>query len=127
MADVGDVRRHRGAMAYHAGLSAEDRIAADYEHRGFPILAKRWRGNGGEIDLIARDGDGLVFVEVKQSRDFDQAVQHVSPRQIKRLYASAEEYLGQMPNGSLTDVRFDVALVNGRGEVRVIENAFGHG
>ena len=46
---------------------------------------------------------------------------------MKRLYASAEEYLGQMPDGSLTDVRFDVALVNGRGEVRIIENAFGHG
>ena len=46
---------------------------------------------------------------------------------MKRLYASAEEYLGQMPNGSLTDVRFDVALVNALGEVRIIENAFGHG
>ena len=44
-----------------------------------------------------------------------------------RLYASGEEYLGQMPKGSLTEVRFDVALVNGRGEVHVIENAFGHG
>ncbi|MFT5785219.1 MAG: putative endonuclease [Ascidiaceihabitans sp.] len=127
MADVGDVRRHRGAMAYHAGLSAEDMIGADYERRGFPIAARRWRGKGGEIDLIAEDGAGLVFVEVKQSRDFDQAAEHVSPHQMKRLYASAEEYLGQMPNGSLTDVRFDVALVNGRGEVRVIENAFGHG
>ena len=78
-------------------------------------------------DLIAQNGDGLVFIEVKQSSSFDQAVQHVSPRQMKRLYASAEEYLAQMPNGSLTDVRFDVALVNGRGEVQVIENAFGHG
>ena len=127
MADVGDVRRHRGAMAYHACLSAEDLIGADYERRGFPIAARRWRGKGGEIDLIAEDGAGLVFVEVKQSRDFDQAAEHVSHHQMKRLYASAEEYLGQMPNGSLTDVRFDVALVNGRGEVRVIENAFGHG
>ena len=65
--------------------------------------------------MIAHDGDGLVFVEVKRSSDFDRA------------YASAEEYLGQMPNGSLTDVRFDVALVNSLGEVRIIENAFGHG
>tara|TARA_B110000208_G_C11747508_1_gene422245 strand:+ start:580 stop:963 length:384 start_codon:yes stop_codon:yes gene_type:complete len=127
MADVGDVRRHRGAMAYHAGLSAEDLIGADYGRRGFPIAARRWRGKGGEIDLIAEDGAGLVFVEVKQSRNFDQAAEHVSPHQMKRLYASAEEYLGQMPKGSLTDVRLDVALVNGRGEVRVIENAFGHG
>ena len=127
MADVGDVRRYRGEIAYHAGLSAGDLIGADYERRGFSIAARRWRGKGGEIDLIAEDGAGLVFVEVKQSRNFDQAVEHVSPHQMKHLYASAEEYLGQMPNGSLTDVRFDVALVNGQREVRVIENAFGHG
>jgi putative endonuclease len=38
-----------------------------------------------------------------------------------------KEYLGKIPNGSLTDVRFDVALVNALGEVRIIENAFGHG
>lgn len=127
MADLGDVRRHRGAMAYHAGLSAEDCIAIDYERRGFPVLERRWRGKGAEIDLIASDGDGLLFIEVKQSSSFDQAVEHVSPRQMKRLYAGAEEYLGQMPRGSLTDVRFDIALVNGQGEVRIIENAFGHG
>jgi putative endonuclease len=124
---VRDTRRNRGAMSYQAGLSAEDRISTDYERRGLPVAQRRWCGKGGEIDLIAQDGDGLVFIEVKQSRSFDQAVARVSPRQMKRLYASAEEYLGQMPRGSLTDVRFDVALVNGHGEVRIIENAFGHG
>ena len=77
--------------------------------------------------MIAHDGDGLVFVEVKQSSDFDRAAARVSPRQMKRLYAKAEEYLDQMPNVFLTDVRFDVALVNALGEVRIIENAFGHG
>ena len=122
-----DVRSQRGSMAYHAGLSAEDRIADDYERRVYPVAQRRWRGKGGEINLIAQDGDGLVFIEVKQSRDFDQAALHLSPRQMTRLYAIGEEYLGQMPKGSLTEVRFDVALVNGRGEVHVIENAFGHG
>lgn len=125
--NVIETRRNRGDMAYHSGLSAEERISTDYERRGLSIAQRRWRGKGGEIDLIAKDGDGLVFVEVKQSRSFDKAVTRVSPQQMKRLYASAEEYLGQMQNGSLTDVRFDVALVNGQGEVRIIENAFGHG
>ena len=90
-------------------------------------MQRRWRGKRGEIDLIAHDGDGLVFVEVKQSSDFDRAAARVSPRQMKRLYAKAEEYLDQMPNVFLTDVRFDVALVNSLGEVRIIENVFGHG
>lgn len=125
----------KAAMSYHAGLAAEDRISRDYERRGFSIAQRRWRGRGrgpgrgrgGEIDLVARGDDGLIFVEVKQSRDFETAIQHLSPRQMQRLYNSAEEYLGTMPNGSLTDVRFDVALVNGFGEMQIIENAFGHG
>ena len=128
MTDITRVARlSRGAMSYHAGLSAEDQIAADYERRGYTIAQRRWRGKAGEIDLIAQDSDGAVFVEVKQSATFDRAIERVSARQMKRLYGSAEEYIGQMPLGTLTEVRFDVALVNAHGEVRIIENAFGHG
>ena len=120
-------RAHRGRMAFHAGLAAENRIAQDYERRGFAVARRRWRGKGGEIDLILRDGNGLIFVEVKQSRDFDRAAQSLTSRQMCRIYASAEEFLGSEPAGSLTEVRFDVALVDGRGDTRIIENAFGHG
>lgn len=119
------VRQARGQTSHCAGQSAEENIARDYERRGFPILHRRWRGKGGEIDLIARNDNGLIFIEVKQSRSFDTAVHQVSPRQIARLQCTAEEYLGTQPLGSLTDVRFDVALVDGRGDIRVIENAFG--
>lgn len=121
------VRHHRGRAAFHAGLAAENRIAQDYERCGFAIARRRWRGKGGEIDLIVRDGNGLIFVEVKQSRDFDRAAESLSIRQMQRIYASAEEFLGSEPAGSLTDVRFDVALVDGMGDTRIIENAFGHG
>ncbi len=121
------VRHHRGKAAFHAGMAAEKRIAQDYERRGFAVARTRWRGKGGEIDLVIRDGAGLIFVEVKQSRDFARAAQSLSARQMQRIYRSAEEYLGQEPMGSLTEVRFDVALVNGAGEMQIIENAFGHG
>ncbi len=117
----------RGAMSFHAGLAAEERIALDYERRGFTVARQRWRGRSGEVDLIVRDGDGLIFIEVKQSRSFDRAAQRISAAQMRRIYTCAEEFLGAEPNGSLTDVRFDVALVNGYGETHIIENAFGHG
>lgn len=120
-----DRRRLRGAMAYQAGASAEMLVSIDYERRGFPVVQHRWRGKGGEIDLIAQDGDGLVFIEVKHSKTFDRAAARLTAAQMRRIYASAEEYLGRMPRGSLTEVRFDVALVNGQGETRIIENAFG--
>lgn len=120
-------RHHRGKMAYHSGLAAENRIAQDYERRGFAVARRRWRGRGGEIDLILRHGSGLIFVEVKQARNFGNAAESLSRRQMDRIYRSAEEFLGQEPNGSLTDVRFDVALVDQRGDTQIIENAFGHG
>ncbi|WP_425073019.1 YraN family protein [Sagittula sp. S175] len=118
-------RQAAGMVGYQAGASAELRVAQDYERRGFPIARRRWRGAGGEIDLIAEDGDGLVFIEVKKSRSFDRAAERLTTRQMARLQIAAEEYLGTQPKGSLTDVRFDLALVNGYGEMRVIENAFG--
>ena len=117
------IRRHKGRMSHYAGEAAEERIATDYLRRGFGIAARRWRGAGGEIDLVVRDGDGLIFVEVKQSRDFAAAASHLSARQILRLQQAAEEFLGGEPRGSLTDVRFDVVLVNAHGEFQVIENA----
>lgn len=120
-------RAHRGSMSFHAGLAAEDRIEHDYAQRGYPLAQRRWRGKRGEIDLIMRDGDGLIFVEVKQSRSFERAAARVSPAQMRRIYATAEEYLGTQPCGSLTNVRFDVALVDGQGDTQIIENAFGHG
>jgi putative endonuclease len=112
-------------MCYQSGASAENRIAQDYERRGFAIARRRWRGPGGEIDLITRNGDDLVFVEVKQSRDFARAAEHLSRRQMARIYASAECFLAEEPNGQLTNVRFDVALINEIGEFQIIENAFG--
>ena len=117
-------REATGRMSYLAGLAAEDCVAADYRARGYQPLEVRWRGKRGEIDLIFADGDGVVLVEVKKSRNFDTALSHVTPAQVRRLFATGDEYLGTRPKGSLTDVRFDVAMVDGHGQVSVLENAF---
>lgn len=119
-------RKHRGSAAYHAGLAAEASVADHYERQGCVVEKRRWRGKGGEIDLILRDKAGLIFVEVKKSRDFAAAVQRITQRQMHRILTAAEEFLGGEPMGSLTEARVDVALVNGHGQVEVVENAFGH-
>lgn len=120
-------RARQGSISYHAGQAAESQVAADYERRGFAIAHRRWRGAGGEIDLIARDGDGLVFIEVKKSTSFEKAAARISRKQIERIYASAAQFLENEPDGQLTNVRFDAALVDGSGAVQIIENAFGFG
>lgn len=121
---VAQQKTDRGRKAYASGLAAEGIVERDYLRRGQTVVARRWRGKwGGEIDLICRDGDRVVFVEVKQSRTHDRAVQHLTRRQIERIYTSANEFLASEPKGLMTPVRFDVALVDGIGAVRVIENA----
>ncbi len=120
-------KAHRGKTSYAAGAAAEETVVARYRRRGCEIAARRWRGSIGEIDLILRDPaqDGLIFVEVKKSRSFDSAVARVGARQMERICATASEFAGNEPRGLLTDMRFDVALVDGIGDVRILENAFG--
>lgn len=117
-------RQMTGARSYQAGLAAEDQVAQLYDRSGRAVCARRWRGSGGEIDLIARDGAEVIFIEVKQSKTHAQAAEHLTPRQMARIYASASEFLAGEPKGQLTDVRFDVALVDGMGRIEVLENAY---
>ena len=113
-----------GITSYYAGLCAEDAVAQDYARRGRSVVQRRWRGKGGEIDLIFADGDGLIFVEVKKSRSHGRAAQSLSRRQMDRISMAASEFLGTQPRGQLTDVRFDLATVNDVGEIAILENAF---
>lgn len=117
-------RRSRGQTNYLAGHAAEDAVARHYEDRGISICAKNWRGLTGEVDLIGRDGDVVVFIEVKQSKSHDLAASHVSDAQVRRIFATVDEFVAGEPKGLLTDVRIDLALVDGQGRIAVVENAF---
>lgn len=111
-----------GSLAYHAGYAAEVSVEREYERRGFTVLARRWRGRGGEIDLILRNDDQVVFVEVKKSKSHDRAVSMLGARQLHRIQQTATEFLGTQAKGQLTPSRFDVALVDGIGAIKLIEN-----
>ena len=124
---VGQIRADRGQMSYQAGMAAERSVADHYLRAGHILVAERWRGTRGEIDLVFSGPDGLVLVEVKKSKSFDHALALVSPAQVRRLFATAEEFAATQPLGLLTDLRFDLALVDAQGVVQVMENAFCHG
>lgn len=113
-----------GITSYLAGLAAEDSVEAEYARNGHDIAARRWRGSRGEIDIVVKDGDGLIFVEVKKAKSFARAAERVSRRQMNRIFGAASEFVASHPKGLLTPMRFDVALVNQHGERRIIENAF---
>jgi putative endonuclease len=113
-----------GARSYHAGLAAESAVERRYGRDGLAVAARRWRGVGGEIDLILRDGATLVFVEVKQAASHAAAAWRVTERQMARVMAAATEFVAGEPRALDTDMRFDVALVDGQGRIDIIENAY---
>lgn len=113
-----------GAVSYHAGKCAEDSVAQLYLRTGQQVVARRWRGTAGEIDVIVRDGNEVIFIEVKKSKSHALAAQQLSQRQMHRIYQTASEFLGTEPGGQDTPARFDVALVDSIGRIEILQNAF---
>ncbi|HZQ13049.1 MAG TPA: YraN family protein [Pseudolabrys sp.] len=98
-------------LAFHLGLSAESRAAALLIAKGFRILARRFKSPLGEIDIVARRRQLLIFVEVKARADLDEAAESVNARQQRRIAAAAEIWLAANPDDSVRDIRFDAILV----------------
>lgn len=109
--------------SYHAGLAAEKSVASKYARCGFEIIAERFKSDGGEIDVIARHDDKLYFIEVKKSKTFERAAQALGAKQMRRIQTASQYYLQQMDLPLETDMRFDVALVDAHGFIKVIPNA----
>lgn len=114
-------RRRRGAASHRAGLAAEEIAARAYAAAGAAILARRWRRAAGEIDLIVREAETLVFVEVKR-RARTPEDDPVGEAQWRRLEAAAETYMMEAQTGDLP-LRFDLALVGADGAADIIKNA----
>jgi putative endonuclease len=98
-------------VAFRLGLSAEARAAAYLMAKGFRIAARRWRSPLGEVDIVARRGRLLVFVEVKARARLDDAAEAVTPRQRRRIVAAAQAWLAVHPGDGRCDIRFDAVLV----------------
>ncbi|MGB6351618.1 MAG: YraN family protein [Pseudolabrys sp.] len=97
--------------AFRVGISAESRAAAFLIAKGFRILARRWRSPLGEIDIVARRRQLLVFAEVKARATLDEAAESVNERQRRRIAAAAAVWLAANPDQNFRDIRFDAILV----------------
>ncbi len=111
-----------GRQAYLNGLAAEDVACRAYRARGFALVAQRWRGRCGEIDLIFDGPDELVFVEVKKARTHDDAKARLSQRQLERIAHSASDYIATETDTPLRPMRLDLAMVDDTGAVATLEN-----
>jgi putative endonuclease len=111
-------------IAFRLGLSAENRAAALLLAKGFRIAARRWRCPAGEIDIVARRGSLLIFVEVKARARLDDAAYSVTERTQRRVAAAASAWLAANPGDAMSDMRFDAILVAPRSLPRHIPGAF---
>jgi putative endonuclease len=110
--------------AFRTGLSAENRAAAYLMAKGYRILAKRYRTPYGEIDLVARQRNLLVFIEVKARANLDDAAYAVTPRQQRRIIDAAQAWLMAHPEHAEFDLRFDAVLIAPRRLPRHLLAAF---
>jgi len=111
-------------VAFRVGISAESRAAAYLVAKGFRIVARRWKSPVGELDIVARRRNLLLFVEVKARANLDAAAESVTPRQQHRIAAAAEAWLATYPDPRITDIRFDAVLVAPGKMPRHIQGAF---
>jgi len=100
-----DVRQQRG-------LQGEEEAARYLKKNGLKVLVRRYRCRLGEIDLVAREGDTLVFVEVKTraSSDFGDPSLAVTSEKQKHISRVALDYLRRLNNPEIP-VRFDIVEV----------------
>jgi len=112
------------------GRRGEDAAAEHLRSLGMDILTRNWRGRRGELDIVARHGDTLVFVEVKTRDRAGMATPFdaLTREKRRRLSRAAGEYLSRHDAWD-TPCRFDLVAVtvggDGRGaEIEHIENAF---
>ena len=110
------------------GKAGEDLACRELERRGYAIIARRYRRRGGELDIVARDGPTIVFVEVKARRDrgFGSAAESVGFVKRRRIVRLAQEFVAEHRLAECP-CRFDVVAVYlgaGRAEIEVFQNAF---
>ncbi|MBP0574017.1 YraN family protein, partial [Mycobacterium tuberculosis] len=84
-------RDRRGA--YRLGIDAEALAETHLVAAGYRILAKRFKVGDGEIDLVARNADTVVFVEVKARRTLTAGLDAISTRAWRRIATAAELYM----------------------------------
>ncbi len=113
----------RSKRGYWKGLAAESLAAWILRFKGYRILQRRYKNKWGEIDLIARRGDVLIFVEVKYRTTIRDGFEAIQPHQRRRIENASQIYLSSGTMKSFR-IRFDAIVVSGYGKITHMEDAW---
>ena len=97
--------------AERRGRWAESLCAGWLRLKGYSVLARRYRSAMGEIDIVARRGGALVFVEVKARLSVEAALQAVGARQRGRISRAASLFVAAHPGLAGLTMRYDLMIV----------------
>jgi putative endonuclease len=100
------------------GLAAEERACRHLAENGFTVVARNYRPAGAEIDIVARQGDLIVFAEVRfrEADAYGGPEETIDLRKRRRVVAAARRYLSGIPPESWREARFDVIAIGGSGD-----------
>ncbi len=125
---VRKISRENRRRAYQRGHAAEQIAALSLRLKGYAILARRFRCPRGEIDLIARRGGHIAFVEVKARTTENAALEAIGKHQVRRIIGAAEVWLGQAEEAGILppdySVSFDLMLAAPFGWPKHLQAAF---
>ena len=109
---------------YAFGLFAESLAALFLMMKGYRILARRYKTPVGEIDLIAKRGRTVAFIEVKARCELSAALESVTPRMKNRIGRAGRYFLSSNPSLSTCDLRFDLIALAPPFYLRHLDNAW---
>lgn len=101
----------RRRAAYRRGHAGERLAILRLALSGYRVLARRYKTKVGEIDLIARRGKTVAFVEVKRRADWATGLEAVTPQARFRIRRAAELYIARNPHLAEHALRFDIIVV----------------
>lgn len=109
---------------HQRGLEAERHAETLLLRKGYEMLHRRFKVREGEIDLIARHGNLVAFIEVKTRSGRMAALESVTARNRQRIVNTSEIWAARYPDYENCDRRFDIILVLPGGRVEHLEDAF---
>lgn len=116
--------RERRIKAHAFGLRAETWARFYLRCKGWRVLTSRYKVPGGEIDIIARRGDLVIFVEVKGRPTLDQALETITTQKQRRISQSVRLWLSHNPWAMNKSLRGDALFIAPRAWPRHIADAF---